>query len=120
MLEDDGGTSTPAATTATLDCKSVPQVLTLNIAPVTGEFPGMPSTRGHAVQLRGLSYIPKSVSVNGVAATRAPNATRCVPQPCWYETSTASHSLVEPAGSIIVLAGNEQPTTVSVMIVVAQ
>ena len=80
--------------------------ITLTIQPIVGEYEGIPASRSHSLQLRGLTQPPKSATVNGVRVPPGTevNGTRsCQTSPCWWVN--AQYSLAVAMGSVVVDVG---------------
>ena len=75
--------------------------LTVAAAVAAGALPaGFPSTRAHALQVRGAAAhgAPRAVTANGVPVPAGKGA------PGWAFVAEADHSLAAPAGALVVTA----------------
>ena len=81
-------------------------VFTLTVAPALGSYPGMPPSRWHRLQLRGLANFTgssiKSVTVNGVGVGRVGGSNASRPLSWWVNDA---YSLTAPLDAVIVDAG---------------
>lgn len=115
IYEDDGATvaylsSAGATTSATYSTLSSSHTQ-LVVSPTVGSFAGMPATRSHGLQVRGVAAsgrLPTSIVYQGQPLPQRTSA------PGWFVV-TDSHSLAQPLGSLVVLLG---PTPVTATVVV--
>lgn len=130
VYEDDGVTGSYSASAGTPGASAVTSasyaidasgLLQLTVLPVNGSYPGMPSARGHGVQLRGLAMAGRpavsvvSVTVNSSPVNPVAPGSGAVG---WY-VAPGPTSLVLPTGALVVNAGSfalAAPLTVTVQL----
>jgi len=114
IYEDDGdglGYMDSAFATTSVVYDSGPSMITVDVKPSNGGYPGMPQMRSHVVQIRGFSGTPKAVTANG----------KMVPQgngtPGWYVANAYGLDITE--GALVISVGQfsvKSPVTVQVQI----
>ena len=117
LYEDDGETATyqrPGTGAFTAAAYTYIQAaLTLTVSPVNGSYSGMPSTRGHSLQVRAAPGTPVDVRVNGTAVPRVPPGS---PGAGWWVSPGTESPLTEPVGALIVSVGS--PTAMDMALTV--